>query len=75
MKNSSEPGKPAKPEPVDLPDWTGADRGAARLSDVMAFGLIERYLLDWPETASRMGKSRRAPCPVEFVLQEDEPGH
>ena len=68
MKYSCASNDRPPPEPLDLPDWSGADDRSARVSPDAAFALCERYAVEMAATVQRLLVQRRTPCPVEFVL-------
>jgi hypothetical protein len=68
MKNSCDSNDPTPLETLDLPDWSAADDRSARVSLEAAFALCEEYAVELAANAQRLRAQRRAPCPVEFVL-------
>ena len=53
---------------LELPDWSGMDDSAGRVSAPAAFELCERYATWFPEAAQRARAERPPKCDVEFVL-------
>ena len=68
MKNYYESKDTPNPPDLQLPDWSGADRSAQRVSSEAAFRFCERYAREMPEVVKRARSQRRNPCPVEFVF-------
>jgi hypothetical protein len=68
MKNFFDSNSQAKPDKLDLPDWSEANDRSDRISADAAFALCEQYAREMPEVMKKLRAQRRIPCPVEFVL-------
>jgi len=53
---------------LDLPDWSGMDDSAARVSPAAAFAFLEQYYVWWSQCAKPGFSCRPEKCMVEFVL-------
>ena len=67
MKKSERPAAPANSLDLELPDWSGMDDSAVRLTPEAAFRLCEQYPRLLANGHPKKG-DREEKCMVEFVL-------
>jgi len=68
MKKSEMLAVDADHRDLDLPDWSGMDDSAARITPEAAFRLCERYPALLRQAGPGQLKDGREKCLVEFVL-------